>query len=97
MVESDLTRRIGPEARTPEMTGPVARRHGVKMRTLAIASAAVAVGLGGVAVAHPADKPHIGHCHASVAKPKVEDKGPAAQSRGGNNRSVTSGVDLHCK
>jgi hypothetical protein len=67
------------------------------MRTLAIASAALAVGLGPVAAAHPTDRPHIGHCHASVAKPKVEDKGPASQTRGGNNRSITSGVDLHCK
>jgi len=68
------------------------------MHIFGIAAAAAAVALGGVGAPHPADRPHIGHCHASVAKPKIENKGPAtADHPGANDRSIRSGVDLHCK
>ena len=67
------------------------------MHMLAIASAAAAVALGGVGAPHPADRPHIGHCHASVVKPQISHKGSAPERPGANDRSVRSGVDLHCK
>jgi hypothetical protein len=69
------------------------------MRTWAIASLATIAVLGGAttAAAQPADRPHVGRCHAKVDKPEIHSKGPdSGYRRGGNDRSITSGVTVHC-
>lgn len=70
------------------------------MRTWAILSAVALAGIGSAtAIDHPTERPpHIGRCHAKVDKPEVDSNGPdSASHKGGNNRSISSGVTLNCK
>jgi hypothetical protein len=72
---------------------------GLKMRTWAIASTLALVALGVLTTAgQPTQPPHIGRCHAKVDKPQVSPNGQDSSSnKGGNNRSITTGVTLNCK
>jgi hypothetical protein len=70
------------------------------MRTWAILSAVALAGIGSAtAIDHPTERPpHISHCHAKVEKPRFDSKGPDSEAgKGVNNRSITTGVTLHCK
>jgi len=79
--------------------GAEIRGKRANMRTWAIAALAATIVLGGAttAAAQPADRPHIGRCHAQLQRPEVHKKGSDQNSRrGGNDQSITSGVTIHC-